>query len=178
MAIPGKKLNFMGNEIGVEEEWSDHLASSKGILNADSAKKKRRRQIFKLVAALNKLYVEKEALYKKDNNSLDIVWLEKNDPNGSLVAYKRKNPKGPAITCLHNFAGNKPMEYTVPIDSNKFANPKEIFNSDSKEYGGQGRLNTNIQTTKVSTKFEHDKPVSYKVVVPPMSTVMIEESCT
>ncbi len=173
MAIPGKKLNMMGNEFASEKEWTEYLGKNRGLLNLKPGDKELQageredgKQIFQMVADLNQLYRSNKALWEKDDNGWDIEWIEKNHKEKAMIAYRRTSSEGEKIACFHNFAGNEPIRYTVAAEA---CDPVEIFNSDSAGYGGQGGVNPAIRLIKKRGKY------FYTITIPPMSTVMIRE---
>ena len=179
MSVPGKKLNFMGNEIAFERNWTEILGTSDGMMNAPEADKAGGKNIFKMMKVLNELYKSHRALWEKDDNGWDVEWLSKGEGADGLVAYRREATnigKQENVVCLHNFAADKAVEYIIPLKVNERKSLempkglKEIFSSDNSEFGGAGRVNEEI-------KLVYDgKVIGYRVVVPPQSTVLIEEN--
>jgi 1,4-alpha-glucan branching enzyme len=171
MAIPGKKLNFMGNEIASEEEWTSFLGTNKGLLNQSSSTNltNEAKQTFEMFKTLNHLYRTNSAFWEKDDNAWDLTWLVNNDKNHSLIVYQRES-KTDQATCLHNFAGTDPVKYVIPIDKIKGALPTVIFNSDDERFGGQTNLNTAILKAVYD---QRENIIGYEVTVPALSTIII-----
>ena len=164
MITPGKKLNFMGNDIGAENEWDIYLEKgSPGFIKSESTQKGK--QIGLMLKHLNKLYQTHSALFNKDANAHDLDWIEKDDPGGSIIAFRRLGAT--PIACFHNITQERVL-FDVRIDSERVLS--EIFNSDQQEYGGSGLINNKI-------KFIYTNGVisGYRIIVPPLSTVMISE---
>lgn len=114
MCVPGKKLNFMGNEIGAKKPWFHFLDNKQGIMTEEVSP-----GLNKMIKKLNKLYTSFPALWEKDDNGRDLEWLEKDDPNKKLIAYRRIDKKGDAIVCLHNLAGSGTIDFTVVVNPKK-----------------------------------------------------------
>ncbi|MBA2368877.1 MAG: glycogen/starch synthase [Candidatus Protochlamydia sp.] len=168
MCVPGKKLNFMGNELGADVVWTDYLGRSHGLMDSNLNHEELAQQTYQMCVELNTLYLTQPAFWQNDDNANDLKWIESKDPNGKIIAYRRKDANGEAITCFHNVAGNETVEYVVPVV--EAVNPNEIFNSDQIHYGGAGRINSAIELV-----YQDNKVVSYKVKIPPLSTVIIQE---
>lgn len=167
VVTPGKKMNFMGNEIGSQADWTDYLGGNKeGFMQQELSQKSE--GIQRMVTDINQVYKDEPALWEKDNNVSDLEWIEKDDPKREVIAFRRKGSKT-AIACLHNVT-DKPVEFFVPY--NDRIKLEEIFNSDRQEYGGKGALNPVVH--KVVD--ENNVQKGYKVIIPPMSTVMIRET--
>ena len=169
---PGKKLNFMGNELGCEIPLENHRGRwDKGFIGKTNLQNPEKQQLFAMVSTLNDLYKTHSAFWKHDDSGHDISWIEKNDPKGRILAYRRHGANGEKLACFHNFAGTDPIEYQVPLshfDPDHL--PMEIFSSDKKEFGGSG-----IQNDKIQLVYKDGKPDAYKVIVPPLSTIIIQE---
>ena len=128
-AHPGKKLNFMGNEIGQGKEWD-----SKGEIDWGLLENKSHAQMQSLYRNLNELYHKEPALYQLDEDADGFQWLDCDDAPNSTLGFARKSKAGDVILVLCNFT-------PVPRHNYRFGVPieglyKEIFNSDSKFYGG------------------------------------------
>jgi 1,4-alpha-glucan branching enzyme len=168
MSSPGKKLNFMGNESGAKVPWTDYLGRNQGLMDTHFNREEQAHQLQRMCIALNELYLGFPTFWEKDDNGSDVEWIENNDIKGKLLAYRRQDTNGESLAFVHNVAGNTTLEYTVPVSES--VDPKEIFNSDKKEFGGKDRLNPFIELV-----FHKDKITGYKIKVPPLSTIIIQE---
>jgi len=126
----GKKLLFMGGEIGQDHEWAHdgsvewHLlehAPHKGVQN--------------LVRDLNRLYRELPALHQKDSEAGGFDWIDCQDRAGSTLAVIRRarDPADHAIG-VFNFSGVVREGYRIGVP--RAGRYREILNSDSFLYGG------------------------------------------
>lgn len=171
MCIPGKKLNFMGNELGLEEEWTTHLGKKRGIMDRELSQEGK--QIFQMCADLNAIYTGHKSFWEKDENGHDLNWIEKGTEESSIFAYYRGGAHSEQIACFHNFASDESIEYIVPLNKlSKKTLLTELFNSNSPKYGGKGPTNQRIDLV-------HDEKgeiKGYKIIIPPLSTVVIQES--
>ena len=160
MTHPGKKLLFMGQDIGEYDEFYEEREVEWNLLDVDEHAKLNR-----LVADLNQLYRSKRALYAKDNSWEGFEWINCITPNACMLSYLRKAEKEEdALVVVANFANVKQQfRVGVPYEG-KY---KEILNTDARIYGGNGTVNKNICNT---TKIEWDgKPYAIDVVSAPLS---------
>ena len=135
MAHPGKKLNFMGNEFVQGLEWRYYeqlewqlLKDNKGSLD-----------IQKYVKALNKLYLEEEALWYDGQDGFE--WIEHENINENMLIFLRKTPNmEDFIIAVFNFSGKDHEKYPlgVPLEDGEY---EVILDSNEKKFGGsyQGR---------------------------------------
>lgn len=167
MGIPGKKLNFMGNEFGAQEPWTRYLGRKQGLMDTYYNRETLATRLNRMCLKINELYLNYPAFWEKDDNGSNLEWIEKNDPKGQIIAYRRTDNDGESLAFLHNVTGNEEVKYLVACESHL---PIEIFNSDNKEFGGNGRINLLAKLI-----FKGKKIIGYQVKVPPLSTVIIKE---
>ena len=160
MTHPGKKLLFMGQDIGEYDEFYEEREVEWNLLNVDDHAKLNR-----LVADLNHLYRSKPALYAKDTSWEGFEWINCITPNACMLSYLRKAEKEEdSLVVVANFANVKQkFRVGVPYEG-KY---KEILNTDAKIYGGSGTVNKNVCNT---TEVEWDgKPYAIDVISAPLS---------
>lgn len=160
MTHPGKKLIFMGQDIGEYDEFNEARAVEWELLqNEEHAKLNR------LVADMNKLYTTKPALYAKDTSWEGFEWINCITPNACMLSYIRKTDKPEeALVVVANFADVK-QEFRVGVPyEGKY---KEILNTDARIYGGQDIVNKKVCST-VETEWD-GKPYAIDMVSAPLS---------
>ena len=136
---PGKKLNFMGNELGEYLEWRDEKELGWNLLTYpihDS--------LHEYVKALHKLYLEQPALYKSDYNSTSFRWIDADNKNQCIYAYRRSDPSGKTLYMVFNFSGSY-QNYSLKVEQNGAY--KELLNSDRDIYSGSNCINSGLYTT-------------------------------
>ena len=168
MCLPGKKLFFMGSEIGSDADWNSLVGVGKGVMDTKMTQEQKKMQ--HTVQKLHELYKSSEAFWQHDDNAYDLTWIEKNDPESSFIAYRRESDDE-SFACFHNFSLDRPKEYEVDaVSMDSFI---EVFNSNKVEFGGDG----NYQNMAISViRNSEGAPVKYRVIVPPLSTVVIKET--
>ena len=134
MIHPGKKLNFMGNELGEYKEWDEKVALGWNILKYpihDS--------FHKFMIRLNEVYKTYLCMYEQDYGMDGFEWLVVDDRAQSVFAIERKGTDGSSLIAVMNFTGNKHEGYMVPV--NQPGSYKEILNSDTDIYTGSNFVN-------------------------------------
>ena len=94
---PGKKLLFMGSEIGQWNEWNCERSVEWDLLNYDS-----HRGILHLVSALNRLLRSEPALHEIDFSHEGFDWIDINDTDNSVLSFLRRarDPQDQIDFCL------------------------------------------------------------------------------
>lgn len=129
---PGKKLLFMGGELGQWEEWN-----CKGEIAWHLLQHTRHQELKKCIQALNHFYHAHPALWEGDFDPKSFEWIDFQDAKNSVISYLRGK-----LVCVHNFTPTYFSEYFVRLKSVKEA--REIFNTDREEFGGSGKINSKI----------------------------------
>ena len=160
MTHPGKKLMFMGQDIGEYDEFYEEREVEWNLLEIEEHAKLNR-----LVADLNRLYTSKPALYEKDNSWEGFEWINCITPNACMLSYLRKADRTEdALVVVANFANVK-QEFRVGVPyEGKYT---EILNTDARIYGGQGITNNNTCNT-IETEWD-GKPYAIDMVSAPLS---------
>jgi 1,4-alpha-glucan branching enzyme len=136
MCHPGKKLLFMGGEIGQWNEWG-----CKHSLSWDLLENPPHKGVQNLVKGLNHFYQKNPALWEKDFEPEGFSWVGLSDEKNSIISYLRKG-KSQVLLCVHNFTPVYFKEYHIPLAN--IEEITEVFSSDREEYGGSGKLNASI----------------------------------
>ena len=161
---PGKKLNFMGNEIAHFREWDERRELDWNLL-----KYPMHESFSRFFRDLNKIYASFEALYENEYDSRFYRGIETSMKNNLIYAYERKSQKENIITIL-NLGNEKIDNLTVGYDKEiKFV---EVINSDSKTYSGSGIVNEG--TIKSIKKSIGDNEYSFNISIAPYSGVILK----
>jgi len=83
---PGKKLNFMGNEIGQLREWDETREQDWDILKYPVHD-----AFHRYMMELNKLYLEHSALWEKDFDNDGFMWIDCHEEGRCIYAYERRS---------------------------------------------------------------------------------------
>lgn len=163
---PGKKLLFMGNDIGQWSEWDHNQSIEWHLLQYEPHQKL---QCF--VRELNRLYRSEAALHDLDFEPAGFEWIDFSDADNSIVAFVRKS-RSPDnfIVCVYNFTPVPRRQYRVGVPAG--GSYREILNSDAELFGGNNLGNSGwIQADPVSW---HRKPYSVCLTLPPLGCVMLK----
>ena len=166
-AHPGKKLVFMGTEIGQFDEWNHEEAIQWDLLEFE--KHKKLRTFFK---ELNKFYLDCKPLYELDTVWKGFDWIHHDDYTNSVVAFKRTDKNGDEIVSVCNFQPIRRDEYCIGVP--KYGLYDEVFNSDEERFGGSGVVNGNNIKTEVMKIHGFDQGLS--LTLPPLSVIYLR--CT
>jgi 1,4-alpha-glucan branching enzyme len=142
MTHPGKKLLFMGQEFAQFKEFNESDELDWGIFEFDA-----HTCIRDYVKALNHLYQEEPALYELDDDPDGFEWINSTDSNDSVLAYARKTKKKEdTLLIVCNFSTNEYKDFQMGVPyAGKY---KEIFTSEEARFGGDGKKNKTMKTSK------------------------------
>ena len=164
-AHPGKKLVFMGTEIGQFDEWNHEEAIQWDLLEFE--KHKKLRTFFK---ELNKFYLDCKPLYELDTVWKGFDWIHHDDYTNSVIAFKRTDKNGDEIVSVCNFQPIRRDEYCIGVP--KYGLYDEVFNSDEERFGGSGVVNGNNIKTEVMKIHGFDQGLS--LTLPPLSVIYLK----
>ena len=161
MTHPGKKLLFMGQDMAQFSEWSEEKSLEWNLLEyEDHAHMKN------YVKALVNLYRTYPALYQLDYDPKGFTWINNISANENMLVFTRNTKKAEeTLLVVCNFSALEYEDHKIGVPyAGKY---KEIFNSDSTQFGGTGAVNSRL---KQSRKDEcDDRPNSIKIKVAPLS---------
>ena len=159
---PGKKLNFMGNEIAQFREWDEKREQDWQLI-----KMPLHDAFNKYIKRLNEVYDNYEALYENEYDSSYFKWLEVNAPEKSVYIYERGRDDHRIIVAL-NFSDNEYAPFTFKVEEE--LRLREIVNSDSDIYGGSTwGVRSDVTTTK-----EDDNLYNLSINLKPFSGIIYE----
>ncbi|MCB0882112.1 MAG: 1,4-alpha-glucan branching protein GlgB [Thermoleophilia bacterium] len=131
---PGKKLLFMGGEIGQSAEWSHESSIDWHLLDHGF-----HRGVERFVSDAARLYRDNPALHVRDFDGGGFEWLDAGNALESVASYVRWGPGGEAAVVVLNLT-------PVPRSNHRLGVPfagawREVLNSDAVEYQGSGQGN-------------------------------------
>ncbi|WP_245831859.1 1,4-alpha-glucan branching protein GlgB [Oceanobacillus senegalensis] len=165
---PGKNLLFMGGELAQYAEWKD-----KEQLDWHLLKYPLHHGIFNYVKTLNHFYLEHPQLYELDHDSEGFEWIDPHNVDQSIIAFRRKSKlHKDELIIVCNFTPNVYYDYKigVPVPGEY----KEIFNSDSEEFGGTGQRNEK-EHFSFPEKW-HGLPQHIKIKIPPLAITLFKRN--
>ena len=164
MAHPGKKLSFMGVELGTEQEWHFEDQLDWGVLENEG-----NRQLHQYIRDLNHFYLSAKELWEDDCSWEGFQWLVPDDNQNNVVVFLRRDKAGSELVCAINFNPNTYEDYRFGCPPVK--EYLEVFNSDDVKYGGTGAVNA--APCKVEWKPSHGQESSVAIRIPPFGAVFL-----
>lgn len=164
---PGKKLLFMGGEIGQWNEWCHDTELQWDLLQWDT-----HRGIKKLITDLNALYRREPALYQMDFSHEGFEWIDCQSRDDSVLSYIRK-AKNPAdfVAVVCNFTPVVRKNFRVGVPRGGWY--EEIFNSDSHFYNGTNV--GNYPGVGADSKGAHGRPNAITITLPPLGLTVFKQ---
>ncbi|HYK41962.1 MAG TPA: alpha amylase C-terminal domain-containing protein, partial [Thermoanaerobaculia bacterium] len=163
-AVPGKKLLFMGGEIGQWAEW-DHDGSLQWFLLSQEA----HAGIQRWAAALNRLVTAEPAMHELDFHPSGFEWVDFQDSPQSVIAFLRRDSRGNAVLAAFNFTPVPRYRYAFGVPWG--GRWMEIANGDSPEYGGSGIGNGGV--VEAERVPQHGRPWRVTLNLPPLAAVFL-----
>ncbi len=132
-AHPGKKLNFMGNELGSFDEWNENRSLPWNLLTYPKHDSVRR-----LMRDLNLIYRDEKAMHFEEHNPAHFSWTLVDNYDQSVFAFTRRVDDS-ELLFVFNMTPNYYENYDVGVynEGEWF----ELFNSDKDVYGGNNQYN-------------------------------------
>ena len=163
---PGKKLMFMGDELGQMREWN-HDASLDWHLLQHQA----HQGLQQLVRDLNRLYLSDPSLHEMDHEPGGFSWIDCNDHESSVVSFVRRARDPHDVTVvIVNFTPVVRPGYLVGVPAP--GHYREMLNTDSQIYGGS---NVGNGGTVVALEAPaHGHPWSISVTLPPLACLILK----
>jgi 1,4-alpha-glucan branching enzyme len=164
---PGKKLLFMGDEFGQENEWDHDNGLDWNLLQHDL-----HQGLQKYIRDLNHLYVSEPALFLDDAYAQCFEWIDIHNFDHSVFAFMRKTlDEDPQILIfLCNFTPVPRHNYRVGVPLPGYY--REIFNSDAEVYGGKNIGNANGSYAEPIPW--QTQAYSVCLTLPPLSTIILK----
>lgn len=170
---PGKKLQFMGNEIAQYSEWNHDISLDWPTLGASEGKINSHRGVNELYKALNHMYTSESCLYASDHEHAGFRWIDLHNSEQSILSFARFNGNdAEAIVVVANFTPlvHKNFRIGVPFAGEYTL----ILNTDDANFGGSA------YSVKKSVKSDciiaQDFKDSIDISVPPLATLFLRIS--
>ena len=163
---PGKKLLFMGGELGQWREWTHDSSLDWHLLDYELHAGLRR-----FVEELNQVYSQEPALYELDFEAAGFEWIDCNDSESSVISLIRRG-RSPQewIVAVLNWTPITRENYRVGVPEAGYY--RELVNSDAGYYGGgnvgnQGGLSSDPIPA-------HGRPHSLNLTLPPLGGLILK----
>lgn len=141
---PGKKLNFMGNEIAHFREWDEKRQQDWDLLSYPKHK-----AFSDYMKELNNIYLNNSSLYSKDYENDGFNWIDCHKESECVYAIER-NGNNNKLIAIFNFS-DQPRHYETQLsDINEI---RLLLNTDWKSFGGNTENNSCVYTFNNNTLF-------------------------
>lgn len=159
---PGKKLNFMGAEIGQTAEWNHDDQLQWFLLQFE-----RHQGVQNLTRDLNKVYQQQKALFELDSEPRGFEWRLQDAADASILAHERISEAGERVLIITNFTPvpHEEFQLGMPIDGEY----QLLLNTDDEKYGGSGF--DVLSSAKTEELESEGLPQSLLLRVPPLATI-------
>ena len=165
-AHPGKKLNFMGNEIGHFREWDEKREVDWNLLTFPA-----HQDFHRFMEDLNHFYLEHPALSELDYDTEGFRWIECHAEEKCVYVFERCAKERKSETGKHHDQMNRQErivaafnfsdeEQEIEIKCEDIKTLKRVFSSEYKEYGGQEEKKEKIIKAKKEIATLKLKPFS------------------
>jgi len=164
---PGKKLLFMGSEIGQYEEWNYATGIRWELLQYDY-----HRKLQTLARELNRLYRAEPSMHEVDFHWSGFEWVDFHDVDHSIIAFLRRaeNPDDFLLFCC-NFTPVPHQGYRFGVPAAGFY--AEVFNTDAGMFGGSNIGNGAGVASEPVNSHNHDH--SIRAILPPLAVVVFKK---
>jgi 1,4-alpha-glucan branching enzyme len=161
---PGKKLLFMGSEIGQWKEWNHERELDWAVLYGDE-----HRGLQQWVGDLNRLYTSVPALHRVDHQPGGFQWLDANAWEDSVFVFTRSAPGEGTVYVVVNATPVVREGYRMGVAED--GHYRELLNSDAACYGGSNVGNgAGLNAQPFSWQ---GQPWSVVMTLPPLATVVL-----
>jgi 1,4-alpha-glucan branching enzyme len=165
MAHPGKKLNFMGYEIGQFTEW-DYSKEIEWFMTDYEYHGK----LNTYIKNLNEFYLKRSELWEIDYSWSGFKWISNDDYEQNIISFKRINKNGDELIAVVNFSPTERHNYIIGVDEGIYT---EVFNSNDEEFGGTGTGNKDRLISSQGSVHGYNSFVS--LTLPPLSIIFLEK---
>ena len=165
-AQPGKKLLFMGAEIGQYREWNHDTSLDWHLLNFPA-----HAGLQRWVRDLNHAYRSQPALHESDFSPAGFEWIDANDNANSVLSFLRKGRTlATDIVVVCNCTPIPRSAYQVGVTHGGWW--REMLNSDGAEYGGSGM--GNLGGVEAAPTACHGREFSLELTLPPLGIIVLQ----
>ncbi|MGH7505302.1 MAG: 1,4-alpha-glucan branching protein GlgB [Longimicrobiales bacterium] len=164
----GKKLLFMGGELGQWREWNHD-----GSIDWHLLQQPLHAGLQHWVSDLNRAYRRERALHALDFDPAGFEWLDANDSINSVITFVRRSERPEdELLVVCNFTPVVRRNYRVGVPAPGFW--REILNSDAPDYGGSGTGNYGgVETVPVPY---HGRLHSINLTLPPLGMLLLRRA--
>lgn len=154
-AHPGKKLNFMGNELASFDEWNESKSLPWNLRTFP-----KHDSVTRLIRDLNLIYAYEKSMRVQEYNQSHFLWLMADNADQSLYAFERFYDDS-RLVFVFNMTPNFFNDYELGVNEEGIY--EEIFNSDKDVYGGANQYNGLPLATEALGPLNHPYKIKIKI---------------
>jgi len=163
---PGKKMLFMGGELGQWQEWNAKESLDWKLLAYDP-----HRQLQRLVADLNHFYRAEPSLHEVDFQYTGFEWIDFKDADNSIISFlRRARAREDHVVVVCNFTPVPRLGYRIGVPRPCFY--QEVINTDARQYGGSNL--THGAGVQADARPWQNQPCSVQLNLPPLGVIILK----
>jgi 1,4-alpha-glucan branching enzyme len=163
-ALSGKKLLFMGSELGSRREW-DHESG----LDWELLDHERPIGLCRWITDLNRVLRAQPALHELDFEPDGFEWVQREEADTGVLSFLRHGVSGPPVLVVCNVTPVPRQNVLVGVPGHR--RWRELLNSDASWYGGNGI--GNLGGVDVQPIRSHGQLRAVTLTVPPLGCLML-----
>ena len=167
LAHPGKKLIFMGAELGQYAEWDFD-----GELSWWELEDGANRALQDFFRDSNHFYKSRPELWRHDFSELGFKWICPDESMRNTVGFIRLDGEGGELICVCSFCGTENRGFRLGLPSQ--GEYEIVFSTDEHKFGGSGSL-VSGRTIKSEPISRHDLKQSLSLDLPPLTAVFLRK---
>ena len=165
LAHPGKKLLFMGAELGQQSEWDFENSLPWQLLE-----KHENMALHTFFSEINKFYQSSHPLWEIDFDDRGFQWICPDENEKNILGFIRKDHKGKELAFVCNFSGITVKDFRLGVTG--LGKYEVLFSTDEKKFGGSGVLSEG-ESFIVNELPHHSLPYSISIDIPPLTAVFL-----
>ena len=170
LAHPGKKLLFMGAELGQQSEWNFEAALPWELLE-----KPKNAALHLFFKEINKLYRSNRPLWDLDFDGNGFRWICADESMKNIIGFIRKDHTGRELVFVCNFSGVTVNDFRLGVTgAGKY---EVLLTTDEKRFGGSGVLDGESGFPVDKTP-QHGLSHSILMDIPPLTAVFMRRTRT
>ncbi len=164
---PGKKLTFMGSEIGQFTEWNEKAQCEWFLLDYDLHAK-----FQSYVAELNHLYAKHPELWENDDSWEGFQWIDADNASESVLSFRRIAKNGDELIFVLNLTPVARERFNMGVPQK--GTYAELLSSDEERFGGSGATNGRVKSFVCNGYRENGFENAIEIKLPPLSAVILK----
>lgn len=168
LAHPGKKLLFMGAELGQHSEWDFASQLPWGLLDTPE-----NAALHSYFHEINKFYKSNKPLWDLDFDGRGFQWICPDEGAKNIIGFIRKDATGKELAFVCNFSGVTVRDFRMGVTG--AGRYSVVMSTDEERFGGSGALCTGNSYLVEKTP-HHGQSYSIIMDIPPLSSIFLRRT--